>query len=186
MQRCQEQAAIWRKAEEEKLAARFEVRVTSLKDRLHKEGRELDADRIEYEGRKREETLTLGESVLGMLTGRRRMRTFTEVSRRRRLSSQAQADVQESEEVIGELEERIEELRQEWDAALGELARRAEDLPRQMEQVQVAPKKTDIEVIVFGLAWLSFWRGALQDGCGAKRTLKLPAYQSTRVVTKQV
>jgi len=123
---------------------------------------------------------------LGMFTGRRRMRTFTEISRRRRLSSQSQADVRESEEVIGELEEQIQNLRQEWDVALSELARRAEDLPRQMEQVQVAPRKTDIEVVVFGLAWVPFWRVALQDGSGEKQMVTLPAYQGDRVVTKRL
>jgi hypothetical protein len=177
VQRCQEVAAELQKAKEEKVNAKFESRMARLEDRLQREERELHADRVEYEGRKREETLSLGESVLGLFTGRRRSRTFSEVSRRRRLTSQAQADVQESEEVITDLEKQIAELRREWDQALQELTEEAAEVSRQVEEVQIKPRKTDIDLTVFGLAWVPYWHVAFEDASGASRTLMLAAYQ---------
>ncbi len=177
VQRCQEQAAASSKEQEEKINAKFEGRLGRLQDRLQREERELHGDRIEYEGRKREETLSLGESVLGLFTGRRQSRAFSEVSRRRRLTSQSRADVEESEEVIKQLEQQIEELRQEWQEALGELAREAKEMSRQIEEVQIKPRKSDIDLTVFGVAWVPYWHISLEDASGAVQTAMLPAYR---------
>jgi hypothetical protein len=177
VRRCQEQAAALQEAEEHKTRAKYEARLARLEDRLRREERELHADRIEYEGRKREERLTLSESLWALLRGRRRLRTFSETSRRRRLASQAQADVEESEEVISDLERQMDEVRREWDEALSELADRVADMSRQIEQVQIKPKKTDIDVTVFGVGWVPSWRIVYEDGSGAVQTILLQAYR---------
>jgi hypothetical protein len=177
VQRCQEQAAASRREQEDKINSKFERRLERLQDRLQREERELHADRVEYDGRKREETLSLGESVLGLFTGRRRSRAFSEASRRRRLTSQSRADVEESEEVIKQLEQQIEELRQEWSEALDELAQEAKEKSRQIEEVQIKPRKSDIDLTVFGVAWVPYWHVSLEDPSGAVQTAMLPAYR---------
>jgi len=177
VQRCQEEAATSQEAKEEKLNAKFESRLARLKDRLQREKRELHADRIEYEGRKREETLTLGESVLGLFTGRRRSSALTGMSRKRRLTSQSRADVEESEQVISELEQQIEELRRKWDEALKDLAAQVADVSRQLDQVQIKPRKSDIDLVVFGVAWVPSWQVSFEDASGAVQTTMLPAYK---------
>jgi len=185
VQRCQEQAMVIQKAEEDEIRAKFESRLARLEDRLRREERELHADRIEYKGRKREERLTLGESILGLFTGRRRLRTFSEVSRRRRLASQAQADVEESEEVISELEQQMEEIHREWDEALSELAHRVANMSRQIEEVEIKPKKTDIDVTVFGVAWVPSWRISYEDASGAVKTVMLQAYRGRQTRSRR-
>jgi hypothetical protein len=85
--------------------------------------------------------------------------------------------VQESEEVITDLEKQIAELRREWDQALQELTEEAAEVSRQVEEVQIKPRKTDIDLTVFGLAWVPYWHVAFEDASGASRTLMLAAYQ---------
>jgi hypothetical protein len=177
VQRCQEQAKAMQQQEEDEITTRFDVRIQRLEDRMRREERELYGDRIELDGRKRETRLTIGESVLGLFTGRRRLRTFSEVSRRRRLASQARADVEESEEVLEELEQDVEQIRQEHEEALRELAERTADLSRQIEQVHIGPKKSNIDVIVFGLAWVPSWQVTYRGASGEQRTVMLPAYR---------
>jgi hypothetical protein len=177
VQRCQEQAAASRQAQEEKINAKFERDLERLQDRLQREERELDADRIEYEGRKREETLSLGESVLGLFTGRSRSRALSQASRKRRLTSQSRADVEESEEVIEQLEQQIKELRQEWRKALDELTQEAKEMSREIEEVQIKPRKSDIDLTIFGVAWVPSWHVSLEDASGAVQTTMLAAYR---------
>jgi len=185
VQRCQEQAAVWRKTQEDKIRAKFESRLARLEDRLQREERELYEDKIEYEGRKREEKLTFGESVFSWLTGHRRTRVFSEISRRRRLAAQAKADVEESEQVIRELKQKIEDLRQEWDEALRELDDRVKQMSRQVQEVQIRPKKTNIDVTVFGIGWVPFWYISYEDSSGAMQTATLQAYRGRQHSTEQ-
>jgi hypothetical protein len=177
VQRCQQQARALQQQEEDEIRSRFQAQLQRVEDRLRREERELYGDQIELEGRKREERLTIGESVLGLFTGRRRLRTFSEISRRRRLASQARADVQESEEVLDELEQEIDGIRQEQEEALRELAERTADLSRQIKEVYIRPRKSNIDVIVFGLAWVPAWQVSYRDASGLQRTVMLPAYR---------
>jgi len=177
VQRCQEQAQAVQQQEADKIRDRFETRLGRLEERLRREERELYGDRIELDGRKREERLTIGESVLGLFTGRRRLRTFSEVSRRRRLTSQARADVEESEEVLDELDQEIDDIYREQEEALRDLAKRTAELSRQVEEVPIRPKKSNIDVMVFGLLWVPTWQVAYRDASGAEGTVVLPAYR---------
>ena len=95
--------------------------LSELEARLEREERELRRDRIEYDGRKREEALSAGESILGLLLGRRRSSALSQASQRRRMTSRARAEVEESEETIERLRERISELAQERREALAEI-----------------------------------------------------------------
>jgi hypothetical protein len=186
VQRCQEQAADWQESEKEKTDDEFRSRIDRLEDRLRREERELSEDRIEYDGRKREETLGLGESVLGLFTGRRSSRTLSQASRRRRMTAKARADVEESEEVIRELEEEIEGVRRDWDDALKELAELADQMAREVTEVQIKPKKANIDLPIFGVAWLPFWHISYNDGSGGVKTAALQAYRGTELETTSV
>ena len=177
VQRCQQQARAVQQQEEDRIRSRFQAQIERLEDRLRREERELYGDRIELEGRKREARLTIGESILGLFTGRRRLRTFSEISRRRRLASQARADVEESVEVLDELEQEIDGIRRQQEEALRELAERTAGLSRQVEEVLVRPKKSNIDVIVFGLAWVPFWQVSYRDPLGMHRAVMLPGYR---------
>jgi hypothetical protein len=177
VQRCQEQAAVWQEGEKEKADAKYRSRMDRLEDRLRREERELSEDRIEYDGRKREETLGLGESVLGLFTGRRSSRALSQASRRRRMTAKARADVEESEEVISELEEEIDKVRRDWDDALRELGERADQMSREVQEVQIKPKKANIDLPIFGVAWLPFWHISYDDGSGLAKAAVLQAYR---------
>jgi hypothetical protein len=177
VQRCQELAAQSLAEKQEKLNSKFEARLSRLEDRLEREKQELHEDRIEYEGRKREETLSLGESVIGLFTGRKRSSAFSQASRRRRMTSKAQADVQESEQAIAKLEQGVVELRQEWDEALQELADHSDEKSRAIDEVKIKPKKSNIEVSVMGLAWVPYWHLEHGKSDRSLRTLRLPAFR---------
>ena len=90
---------------------------------------------------------------------------------------QAKADDEESEEVIRDLERQMDDVRREWDEALADLADRVADMPRQIDQVQIKPKRSDIDVTVFGVGWVPSWRIVHQEGSGAVETVMLPAYR---------
>jgi hypothetical protein len=160
-----------RDEEASKLEDRFDRNLERLEDKLNREERELDEDEIEYSARKKEELLSGAESVFDLFSGRSIRRSMSSASRKRRMTRQAKADVEESEEVIEELEADMEELERERTEALealtGEWAERIEDL----DEIEVTPRRADVRVRLFALAWLPHWAVPVGD-----QLLTLPAY----------
>jgi len=162
--RCEEQARRGRDAELKQARARMAKQMTRVQSALRREERELTGDQEELEARKREELLTLGESALNLLTGRRPSYMISYASRRRTLTRKAQADVEESVAAIEDLEGQLEALGEEWQGQAAEINERWADTLEKIEQVEIAPRRGDVTVEFCGLAWVPAWQVALEDG----------------------
>jgi len=141
-----------RDAEIDKVSARIERKLTTLENRLKREERELRQDEDELSDRKMEEMGTHAENVLSMFSKRRR-RLTTSLTKRR-LTQQAKADVEESVEAIEDYEQQIDDLEADLKAALDEIGDRWGDVVNDISEVTIAPKKADIFVDDFGVAWM--------------------------------
>ena len=170
--RCRREAEKARNAEAKKLAAKHKRELDRLEDKLQREERELEDDKIDHDSRKQEELLSGVESVFGLITGSRSSRRLSSASRKRRMTRQAKADVKESEEVIDELEEQIEELEQEAKTELEELDAKWRELIDEVEDVEVRPRRADVRIDLFALAWLPHWE--LRIG---EQVLSMPAFK---------
>jgi hypothetical protein len=163
IRRVREAAREARDEEAAKLEARFDKDLERLEDKVRREERELEEDEIEYSARKKEELLSGAESVFDLFSGRSMRRSMSSASRKRRMTRQAKADVEESEEVIEELEADMEEMARERAEALealtDEWAERIEDL----EEIEVNPRRADVRVGLFALAWLPHWAVPIGD-----------------------
>ena len=171
--RCRREAEKARDVEAKKLGAKYERELDRLEDRLQREERELEEDKIEHDARKQEELLSGVESVFGLFAGRKSSRRLSSASRKRRMTRQARADVEESEEVIEELEEQIEELEQEAKAEMEELDAKWRELIDEVEEVEVRPRRADVRVDLFALAWLPHWEIRIGE-----QVLSLPAFEA--------
>lgn len=170
--RCEKEARTRRDAEAARARAAVEKKMERLQEQLRREKRELAEDQAELEARKREELLSIGESALNLLTGRRSSRMISTASRKRRLTQQAEVDVEESEAAIRDLETQLEELAGEWENQVEEINERWAATLEEIEQVEVAPRRQDVAVDFCGLAWVPIWEMETREG----ERLSLPAY----------
>ncbi len=168
---CAEAARDARDKELDRQTASFDRQIATIKDRLAREERELTRDQVEYEQRKREETgslLEMGASVFGL--GRKR--SITSQIAKNRLTQQSKAEVDESIEAI-----------QQFKAQLAELERRRAEIEQdandrwaavvnQVTEIPVSPKKADIFVEHFGVAWMPFY---IMHAAG--QMVEIPAFQ---------
>jgi hypothetical protein len=174
--RCQEVARAGRDAEIEKVKGSYEEKIAKVEDRIRREEQELQDDQLDYDSRKQEELLSAGESLLGLLAGRKSSRALSSASRRRRMTRQAKADVDESIEALAALEKEIEALQDEMKDALDEATRRWAEMLDDVREIKVTPRRMDVGVEVFGLAWApmwALWRGEARGGAGRRM---IPAY----------
>jgi hypothetical protein len=151
---CEAAAAERRDAEIEKADKAYEKKIDRVTDKLAREERELREDEAEYAQRKREEGLSHAETVLSLFT--RRRKSLSSSLTKRRMTEKAKADVEESIEVIQELEAEIEELEAEEKEILAEIEARWAQVVEEMSEVPINPYKKDIAVTLFGVAWLPY------------------------------
>lgn len=169
--RCERVAREARDAELAKARAGFDKKIDRLRQRIRREQRELNEDEADLDARKREELLGLGESALNLLTGRRPSYMISSVGRKRRMTQQARADVEESLQAIEDLEAQIQVLEEQWQAQADEINARWGEKLEEVGTFEVTPRRVDVMVQFCGLGWVPEWHLTLEGG----ETLSLPA-----------
>ncbi|WP_420641245.1 helicase HerA domain-containing protein [Candidatus Leptofilum sp.] len=139
-------------AESKKVAAQYEKKIDSLEGKLKREERELAEDEAEYDQRKREEAVTHAETLFSLFSKRRR--SVSSSMTKRRMTAKAKADIEESKDQIEEYEKEIAELEEEAEEALAEIQAKWEAISNDMTAIPVTPAKSNINVSLFGVAWL--------------------------------
>ncbi|MFQ5577789.1 MAG: hypothetical protein ACE5G8_12475, partial [Anaerolineae bacterium] len=155
--RLQQAAREQRDAEVDKLEKSYETRLDRLEDKLRRKERQLAADESEYEARKREELLGVGESVLGFFMGRRSTRALSRAATKRRITSKAKLDIEDTKEEVEDLQAEINELETELKDAVSEITNRWVDSLETLSTEEFSPRRTDVDVRLVALAWLPSW-----------------------------
>ena len=153
----------------DKVEASYEKKLDTIEDRLRREERELRQDEAELSQRKMEEMGTHAENVLSLFS--KRSRRLTTSLSKRRMTEQAKADVEESEEAIEDYKQQIADLEQELKRAIEEVQSKWADIADDMAEISVRPYKKDILVDLFGVAWFPY-HVVEADG----RTVELPGF----------
>ncbi len=167
---CQEAAATKAEAEVAKVEAQFQRKVDSLETKLTKEERELEEDEAEYKRRKLEETATHAETLFSLFSKRRR--SVSSSMSKRRMTSRAREEVEESKDEIERLQREIDALEAEMQKALDELEQKWEDVAARTTSIPVTPYKKDITLDLFGIGWMPYHVVMVDN-----RLETLPAFQ---------
>jgi hypothetical protein len=170
-QMCAEAARRGRDVELKKSAESIDHKLDTLKEKMKREERELEQDESELSQRKMEELGTHAETIFGLFSGRKSSRRVSSSLTKRRLTSTAKADVKESKEVLADLEAQIAELEKERTQILEDVEKRWSEIASQVEEITVTPLKKDVNVELFGVAWLPYYQIMKGDQPG-----ELPAY----------
>ncbi len=156
MKACSEAASQSRDAEIEKQAGKIDKQIATLQDKLTREERELSQDQAELQNRKIEAGANLLELGAGLI-GFGRKKSVTSQFTKQRLSSNAKADVEESLQAIQEYKKQLAELQAERTRIAETVNASWGDEVNRITEITINPKKTDIYVNVFGVAWTPYY-----------------------------
>ena len=87
------------------------------------------------------------------------------------MAQNAKEDVRESEETITQLKKEITMLERQRDETASEIKDRWGRVVNESTEVTIKPKKTDVYVNIFGVAWMPYY--VIQAG---NETVELPAF----------
>ncbi len=169
---CQNMARQNRDAEMDKIAVKYDKTFDTLEAKLRKTVRDLASEQQELDDLRREEMFTAGEAALSLLRGRTTY-TLSRVSRTRRYKGQAREDVYEAEQVIAELERKLDETQYQMEEEMRRSSDKWLQIAGQVEDYDIAPYKKDIFASVFGIGWQPHWVVTV----GGQPTL-IPAWQA--------
>ncbi len=157
--RAQLVAREMRDAEVDKLRVKVQKSLDRLEKKLVKEERELSEDEADYDSRKKEELLSAGETLIGMLGlfGRRKRTGLSSAARKRRMTSRAKEDIQESKAEIITMNQEIADLEAKLQEEAEVIAEHWEDQIAEVSTYPVKPRRTDVRTDVVALAWAPFW-----------------------------
>jgi hypothetical protein len=151
-----------RDARAEALRAKYEPKLTTLRTNLQRAGQKVERERSQLGQQKLQTAIGVGATVLGALFGRKALsvstlgRATTAARSAGRLGRESQ-DVEHATDGVQQAEARIATLEAECQAALGELERSLDPLAVALREVELAPRKSDIQVAGVGLLWTP-WR----------------------------
>jgi hypothetical protein len=174
--RCWELIQNKRDQELRKLERSYMEKINRLEARMRREERELEQDEQEFQARKREEWISAGESAFNLFRGRRSSRALSIASRKRRMTGQAKADVQESLDEIDDIQAQIESLLDEAERAELETQQRWSAATDNMQTIQIRPRKSDVFVETWGVVWLPYW-DLVYQAKGGMQALSLAAFE---------
>jgi hypothetical protein len=173
--RLQQAAREERDVEVDKLEQNYEKQIDRLETKLRKEERELAEDEADYSARKQAEMVGIGESVVGFFMGRRSTRAVSSAMSKRRMTAKALQDIEESKDVIEDLEADIQELEEELQEETRDITAKWADLLDNVTTEEITPRRTDVHVETVALAWLPAWLVTYHDG-RRSRVDAVPAY----------
>ncbi len=170
MKACAEAARVAYDAELEKKVSVIDKKIKSVEDKLIREERELRQDEADLRNRNIETGLSGAEAIAGLFGLGRKKSLSTSVSKYR-MAKNAKEDVQESEDAIAQYKKELADLERQREEVVADLKDRWGQVVSETTEVTVAPKKTDVFVNLFGVAWVPYY----QVKTGAE-TIELPAF----------
>jgi hypothetical protein len=174
--RCEDAARAKRDDEIAKAGKSYAAQIARVEAKIARERRELDRDAAEHQARQREENWALAETVFNFLRGRRQSYAVAYAMRRRGNSDRAEREIEESEGELAELEGALAELNKSLEEERAEIAQKWADALEQVEEIRLTPRRADVSVDAFGLAWLPRWQVAIEVD-GQKQQIELEAYE---------
>ncbi|MBN1248664.1 MAG: hypothetical protein JXC32_13475 [Anaerolineae bacterium] len=171
--RVSQKARELRDAEVDTLEDRYKSKLNMLEDRLRSARVALDKKETTARQRKQDALITAGETVLSLFSGRRR--SISSAARKVTQATTTKSDIQAAEEKVADVEADIEELKADLKAETDAIVARWEGILDDHEEVVITPRRSDIEVNLFALAWVPTWYVVYEAG-GIKQSATVTAY----------
>jgi hypothetical protein len=152
-QQCADAARKARDADLKKSLASIDRQIKTLEEKIARTVRELERDEAELSKRKMEEWGTHAENVLGFLTGSRRRKISSSLTKSRQ-TAEANAEVRQGQQAIDDYKAQLADLDKERSQLEAEINQKWGELANQIDEITVTPLKKDVRVDIYGVAWL--------------------------------
>ncbi len=162
-----------RDAEVDTLEGRYRSRIRTLEDRLRNARVALERSENTARQRKQDALITAGETVFSLFSGRRR--SISSAARKVTQATTTKSDINAAEEKVSDVESDLEAMRTQLKRETEAIVERWESTIDTFEEMPITPRRTDVQVSLFALAWVPTWYIVYRSG-NVTQTAAVPAY----------
>jgi hypothetical protein len=147
-----------RDLEAAKLRKKYEPKFTALENRIRTAQQAVQRELNQAKSRKLDATVSVGTAILGSIFGRKKIsmstasRVGSAIGKMSRAGDEA-SDADRAQESYEALQQQLDALHLQMDEEISALAATFDPAAEPLEEVQVKPKATDIELKLFGLVF---------------------------------
>ena len=143
----------------QRIRQKYAARVTSLQDRIQRSQQAVERETQQASQQKLQTAISFGSTVLGALFGTRRISVgtigrATTAMRGVSRSMKESQDVGRAQDTVQSLQEQMQDLENQLKQETDEATANFDAQNEKFENVQIAPKKSNIAVQVVALVWL--------------------------------
>ncbi len=140
--------------EAEKITKNYRAKIEALQSRIKKEERQQTLQEMDYQERKKDELISAGATVLGLVFGRRGLSGITRASSKRMMTVKSKARMEDSEAEIHELNAQLSQLTEELNKEVAAISSRNKDAAAAIEEVTITLEKSDILFSDLMVLWI--------------------------------
>jgi hypothetical protein len=170
MTECTDAARSGRDLELAKSLASIEKQIDTIERRLEREHAELKNDQDKLSSRTWDQILSIGKIGSDAIF-KGKVRVPSNAFSKGRMKNQAKADVEESHLSITQMKEQLADLQKQRDQKTQEITSRWGEMVDNVSEITLTPRKSDVFVDHFGIAWKPFYQVASGD-----QIIELPAF----------
>jgi hypothetical protein len=148
----------------EKLRQKYAPKIAALQERARKAAQAVERERGKSRQSKLSSVLSVGSTVFGIFTKRRRSISATDIGKATTAakgfgrSIKDAGDVARAKETEEALKQQLADLEEQLKAEIDEVAARTDPTTEELETIEVKAKKSGVGVVLVALGWAPYWR----------------------------
>ncbi|NUO79861.1 ATP-binding protein, partial [candidate division KSB1 bacterium] len=145
-----------------KLREKYAKKMSAIEDRIRRAEEKLQREQQQAQQQKLQTAISVGATILGAFLGRKAVSrtTIGRASTAMRGASRAMREGKEAdlaEDNLEALQQQLADLEAEFKAEADAYVAKNDAMNETLETLAIRPKKTNISVRLFALAWAPFW-----------------------------
>ncbi len=163
--RLQQSAREERDEAKAELQQKYAPKVAAIEERIRKAQQAVAREQEQSQAARMQTALSIGSGLLGALFGRKTL-SATNIGRATTAARTATRAYKESQDVnragenVGALQQQLQDLQEQFQQDVEAAGARMDATTLQLDTAVVRPKKTNISVRLFTLAWAPYWQDA--------------------------
>lgn len=147
----------------DQLRKRYATKSATLQDRKMRAEQKVAKEKNDYHSQTMSTAISVGATILGAFFGRKKLSATTlnkagTVIRKGMRTTQERSDIQDAEESLEVINQRLADLEQELNQEIARIEEQTDPMQQPLEVVAMRPKKGDINVRLTALIWLPYWQ----------------------------
>ena len=155
LERCRKQANEMMEDQLDKLEDSYKKKMGALEGKLRRQEGEVELREQKVSQHTMDAIGTAGSTIIGMLMGRKR--SLGSSITKTRMTSEAKSMLSREKKELEDIKDELEDLEKEFSEKQEELAADFDKLARDITRMPYSPKKSDIFLSFYGVAWLPYY-----------------------------